>query len=82
MRCNVGENLLNEYRNPSIEIRFTEKTNKRTTFYFDQIFIKDSTVIGDSSRFIYHRKAIPNKNIKLIEVQDGHKKFKCVDEKK
>ncbi|NCA86339.1 MAG: hypothetical protein EOM83_12315 [Clostridia bacterium] len=66
---------------PSIEIRFTEKNNMRTVFYFDQIYIKDSTVIGDGSRFIYYRKAIPINNIKLIEVQDGHKNFKYVNEK-
>lgn len=66
---------------PSIEIRFTEKNNKRTVYYFDQIYIKYSTVIGDGSRFTSYRKAIPINNIKLIEVQDGHKNFKYVTEK-
>ncbi len=64
---------------PSIEIRFTEKNNKKTIFYFDQIYIKDSTVIGDASRFIYYRQSVPIESIKLIEVQDGHKNFRYVE---
>ena len=77
-----SENPVLLKNSPSIEIRFTEKNNKHTTFYFDQIYIKDSTVIGDGSRFTYHGKEIPLKNIKLIEVQDGKKKFKYVENKK
>ena len=64
---------------PSIEIRFTDKNNKRTYFYFDQIYIQDSTVIGEGSRFIDYQKQIPLKEIQLIEIQDGRKKFKYVD---
>lgn len=67
---------------PSIEIRFTKNDNKSTTFYFDQIYIKDSTVFGDGSRFINYAKSIPIKDIKLIEVQDGRKKFKYVENTK
>jgi len=66
---------------PSIEIRFTEKTNKRTIFYFDQIYVQDSIIIGDGSRFINYVHTIPIDNVKLIEVQDGHKNFKYVDKK-
>lgn len=67
---------------PSIEIRFTDKNNKHTTFYFDQIYIQDSTVFGDGSRFINYKKEIRINNIKLIEVQDGLKNFKYVKKKK
>jgi hypothetical protein len=83
IKCIDKNNNPFELKNsPSIEIRFTEKNNKRTIFYFDQIYIQDSTIIGDGSRFIYHQKAIPIENIKLIEIQDGHKDFKYVDKKK
>ena len=64
---------------PSIEIRFTNKNNKRTYFYFDQIYVQDSIVYGDGSRFINYQKQIPLKEIQKIEVQDGRKKFKYVD---
>ncbi len=66
---------------PSIEIRFTDKNDKRTVFYFDQIYIQDSTVIGDGSRFINYQKKIPLNEIKQIEVQDGRKNFKYVEKK-
>ena len=77
-----GDNPVLLKNSPSIEIRFTEKNNKSTTFYFDQIYIKDSTVIGDGSRFTSHVRAIPIKEIKLIEVQDGRKKFIYVENAK
>jgi hypothetical protein len=64
---------------PSIEIRFTEKNNKRTIYYFDRIYIQDTLILGDRSRFIGLRKNISINNLKLIEVQDGHKNFKYVD---
>ena len=64
---------------PSIEIRFTDKNNKRTYFYFDQIYVQDAIVFGDGSRFINYQKKIPLKEIQKIEVQDGRKKFKYVD---
>jgi len=34
------------------------------------------------SRFIRYRKSISINNVKLIEVQNGHKNFKYVDKKK
>ena len=64
---------------PSIEIRFTENNNKRTIYYFDRIYLRDTMIIGDMSRFINYRKAISINNVKLIEVQDGHKNFQYVD---
>ena len=60
---------------PSIEIRFTDKKNKKTIFYFDGVYLSDTLIIGDRSRFIGAQKTISLNNIKLIEVQDGHKNF-------
>lgn len=64
---------------PSIEIRFTKENNKRTIFYFDRVFLEDSIIYGDGSRFINFKNSIPIDDIKLIEVQDGRKRFKYVD---
>ena len=64
---------------PSIEIRFTEMNNKRTIYYFDRVFLHDTLIIGDMSRFIILNKGISISNVKKIEVQDGHKNFKYVD---
>lgn len=83
IKCVDKDNNPIELKNsPSIEIRFTEKNNKRTTFYFDQVYVQDSMIIGDGSRFIRYQKTIPIDSLKLIEVQDGKKNFKYVDEKK
>jgi len=67
---------------PSIEIRFTLNNNKKTIFYFDYVYLQDSLVIGDRSRFFYMKKSIPLNDIKKIEVQDGHKNFKYIDKRK
>ena len=78
-----NNNSLELKNSPSIEIRFTEKNNKKTVFYFDRIFLQNDTlIVGDISRFLYIQKGISINNVKLIEVQDGHKKFKYVDRKK
>ena len=83
IKCVDKENNPFELKNsPSIEIRFTEKSNKRTVYYFDRIFLQDSLIIGDMSRFIHYRKGISINNVKLIEVQDGHKNFKYVEKRK
>jgi hypothetical protein len=66
---------------PSIEIRFTDNSNKKTVFYFDRVFLSDSLIIGDRSRFIGAQKTISINNIKLIEIQDGHKDFKTTNPK-
>lgn len=60
---------------PSIEMRITENSKKRTIFYFDTVYIENSRVVGSRSRFLSLKKAIPLENIKLIEVQDGGKRF-------
>ncbi len=80
IKCIDKDNNQIELKNsPSIEIRFTEKNKKRTVFYFDLVFLQDTMIIGDISRFIYYQKSISINNIKLIEIQDGHKNFKYVD---
>jgi len=58
---------------PSIEIKFTTKDHKKKTFYFDRIFLNDTIVIGDMSRFINYKKGIPIDNIIKIEVQDSQR---------
>jgi hypothetical protein len=66
---------------PSIETRFTYgENNKRTVFYFDQIYVTDSTVTGVESRFMPSiRKTIPLKSVSKIEVQDGKKNYHYVN---
>ena len=64
---------------PSIEMRVTEVNGKRTIFYFDRIFVTDSTLTGVRSRFISSiNKKIRLKDIKKIEIQDGKKNFDYV----
>jgi hypothetical protein len=67
---------------PSIEIRFTYRPGNRwVVFYFDRIFVTDSTVIGVESRFIPSiRKTLSLESVTKIEVQDGHKRFRYVNE--
>jgi hypothetical protein len=61
---------------PSIEMRVTETNGKKTIFYFDRIFVTDSTLTGIQSRFISSiNKTIKLKDIKKIEIQDGKKNF-------
>jgi hypothetical protein len=66
---------------PSIETRFTYgENNKRTVFYFDQIYVTDSTITGVKSRFIPSiRKTIPLNSVTKIEVQDGKKNYYYVN---
>ena len=61
----------------SIEIRFTYgPDNKRTTVYFDTMFLTDSTVTGQRSRIIPSlRSTILLSSITKIEVQDDHKHY-------
>lgn len=84
IKCVDKDNNPFELKNsPSIEIRFTEKNNKRTIFYFDRVYLQhDTLIVGDMSRFFYIQKGISINNVKLIEVQDGHKNFHYVDKKK
>lgn len=82
IKCVDKDNNPVELKNsPSIEIRFTEKNNKRTIYYFDRVHLQDTLILGDRSRFLGLKKSISINNVKLIEVQDGHKKFKYVDKR-
>ena len=65
---------------PSLEIRFTDTNNKKTIFYFDLISVDETYVRGVQSRFITSiKKTIPLNTIKIIEIQDGKKKFNYVN---
>lgn len=82
IKCIDKKNIPVELKNsPSIEIRFTENNNKRTIFYFDRVFLQDSLVFGEMARFVRISKGIPLGNVKLIEVQDGHKNFSYMEKK-
>ena len=83
IKCVDKNNNPIELKNsPSIEIRFTRNNNKKTVFYFDYVYLQDSLIFGDMSRIFYMKKSIPLNEIKKIEIQDGHKNFKYVDQKK
>ena len=65
---------------PSLEIRFTNTSNKKTIFYFDLISVNETYVSGVQSRFMTSiKKTIPLNTIKTIEIQDGKKKFSYVN---
>jgi len=64
---------------PSIEMRITNRENEKTIFYFDRIFVSETTLYGVQSRFIPSiAKRIPLNEIKKIEVQDGKKNFRYI----
>jgi len=64
---------------PSIEIRFTDNSNKKTVFYFDLIRFDGENITGRQSRFMSNfKKTIPISSVKKIEVQNGKKSFKYV----
>ena len=66
---------------PSIEIIFTDNNNIKTEFYFDTIFLKDSTVVGSKLRYLpILRDKILLNNIKSIEVRDGKNDYKYYKE--
>lgn len=67
---------------PKVEIRFTYgEKNKRTIFYFDRVILIDTIVIGAKSRFIPSMiKSIPYNSVSKIEIQNGSKNFKYVEE--
>jgi hypothetical protein len=65
---------------PSLEIRFTDIHNKKTIFYFDRMSVNDSTVSGARSRILSNiTKTIPLNTVKLIEIQDGGKRYRYVN---
>ena len=66
---------------PAIEIRFTYgEKNKKTIFYFDRVIKEDTLIIGGQSRFIPSlTKVIPFDSVSKIEIQNGGKNFKYVE---
>ena len=64
---------------PSLEIRFTDSNNKKTVFYFDRMFVTDTSVSGTYSRILGLQKTIPLNRIKKIEIQNGRKNYRYVD---
>ena len=64
---------------PSIEIRFTDINDKKTTFYFDLIRVDQMSVSGVQSRHMtWMQKTVPLNTLKKIEVQDGRKNYRYV----
>jgi hypothetical protein len=63
---------------PSLEIRFTDSSGKRTVFYFDRIIVNGNDVTGSQSRFLSMQKTIHLNTIRTIEIQDGKKRFTYV----
>ncbi len=62
---------------PSIEMRITEVSGKRTIVYFDRTLIYHNRLIGVRSRFApFTEVQIDLDEIERIEIQDGKKNFK------
>ena len=62
-------------RRPPLEIA---QPIKKTVYYFDRIFVTDTTVSGTYSRILGLQKTIPLETIKKIEIQDGRKNYRYV----
>ncbi|QKJ32752.1 hypothetical protein HQ865_24310 [Mucilaginibacter mali] len=64
---------------PSIEIRFKEISGRRTTFYFDRLIFGKTWVSGQRSHFFPSlTRTIQLDSVKLIEVQDGRKRYRYI----
>lgn len=61
--------------NPSLETRITTSDGKKTIFYFDRLYLKSDTLIGNQSRFVELQKQIPFSDITKIEIQESRKDF-------
>ena len=72
-------NVIRLEKIPSLEIRFTDSSNKKTVFYFDRMFVTDTFVSGTYSRILGLQKTIPLNRIKKIEIQNGRKNYRYVD---
>ena len=65
---------------PALEIRFTDTAGKKTTFYFDRLSVDDHAVSGARSRIVSSiTETLPLNTIKLIEIQDGGKRYRYVN---
>ena len=71
-------NVIRLEKIPSLEIRFTDSNNKKTVFYFDRMFVTDTSVTGTYSRILGLEKTISLGTIKKIELQDGRKNYRYV----
>ncbi|MBK6541303.1 MAG: hypothetical protein IPG10_08490 [Flavobacteriales bacterium] len=61
---------------PAIETRITLSNGKRRAMYFDNLVLRNDTLIGRPSRFIPSLKfTMPFAEITKIEVQNGGKDF-------
>ena len=83
IKCTNKEGKPFEITNsPSIETRITYGyKNKRAIFYFDRIYVGKNVVFGVESRFMdFFSRIIPIDSITKIEVQDGHKNFRYVEQ--
>ena len=80
IKCVDNKNNPSELTNsPSIEMRVTHN-GQRTIFYFDRVYVNDSLLMGVESRFVQTvSKNIPLNEISKIEVQDGRKKFRYIE---
>lgn len=63
---------------PALEIRFTDTTGEKTTFYFDLLSFDGENVTGRPSRILTFQKTIPLGGVKKIEIQNGRKNFRYV----
>jgi hypothetical protein len=67
---------------PSLEIKFIDNKNKKTTFYFDRIIVQDTIITGYLAKSIIHKKSISINNIKQIQIRDGRKDFNYIAKKR
>lgn len=66
---------------PSLEMKVTHDGGKKSYFYFDKVILTDKYLYGDRSRFsdAFQKKILLDK-IEKIEVQDGKKNFKYIEQ--
>jgi len=68
--CTKNGQWIRLEKTPSLEICFTDDRNKKTVYYFDRIFVTDTTVSGTYSRIPGLQKSIPLEIIQKIEIQN------------
>ena len=80
IKCFDNRNNQIEITNtPAIEMRVTHG-GKRTIFYFDRVFVDDSLIKGVESRISPTvTKTIPLKEVSKIEIQNGQKNFRYIE---
>lgn len=63
---------------PALETRFTNKDGSIRILFFDSIYRNDSLVIGFQARLAPAYDTISIDQIKMIEIQDGKKRYSYV----